>query len=143
MNHWWRTFFDDDYLRIWRQLFSEENNAKQAAELWSMLDLSPGCKMLDDWEAIGNVAIAAAKLDGDRTIRAFYRRVAIYRIGTVFVLFKIALGVVDGGGPETIDGHASNRSPVNGRSVIPLRPNVEIERVLLGSATPKHCASDH
>jgi calcineurin-like phosphoesterase family protein len=38
---WWQTFFDEDYFRIWGQLSSEENNAKQAAELWSMLDLSP------------------------------------------------------------------------------------------------------
>jgi 2-polyprenyl-3-methyl-5-hydroxy-6-metoxy-1,4-benzoquinol methylase len=47
VNEWWKTFFDDDYLRIWGQLLSEENNAKQAAELWSMLDLSPGCQILD------------------------------------------------------------------------------------------------
>jgi hypothetical protein len=47
VNEWWKTFFDDDYLRIWGQLLSEENNAKQAAELWSMLDLRPGCQILD------------------------------------------------------------------------------------------------
>ena len=47
MSEWWKTFFDDDYLKIWGQLFSEENNAKQAAEIWSMLDLRPGCRILD------------------------------------------------------------------------------------------------
>ena len=47
MDDWWKTFFDDDYLRIWGQLFSEENNTKQAGELWSMLDLSAGCRILD------------------------------------------------------------------------------------------------
>jgi SAM-dependent methyltransferase len=47
VSEWWKTFFDDDYFRIWGQLFSEENNTKQAAELWSMLDLSPGCRILD------------------------------------------------------------------------------------------------
>lgn len=47
MNEWWKTFFDDDYLRIWGQLLSEEDSAKQAEGLWSMLDLSPGCKILD------------------------------------------------------------------------------------------------
>jgi hypothetical protein len=41
------TFFDDGYLRIWGQLFTEENNAKQAEELWSMLDLKSGCQILD------------------------------------------------------------------------------------------------
>jgi SAM-dependent methyltransferase len=47
MSEWWKTFFDDDYLKIWGQLFTEENNAKQAAEIWSMLDLRPGCRILD------------------------------------------------------------------------------------------------
>ena len=64
---------------------------------------------LHDREAIGNFAIAAAKLDGDRTIRTFYRGVAINRVGAVFVRVKITLSIVDGGGPETIDGHVSNR----------------------------------
>lgn len=44
MNEWWKTFFDDDYIRLWGQLFSEENNTKQALELWAMLDLSPVCR---------------------------------------------------------------------------------------------------
>ena len=47
MNEWWKTFFDQDYLRIWGQMFTEEANRKQAAELWSMLDLNPGCRLLD------------------------------------------------------------------------------------------------
>ena len=47
MRDWWKTFFDDGYLRIWGQMFSEEADAKQAAELWSMLDLGPGCQLLD------------------------------------------------------------------------------------------------
>lgn len=47
MNEWWRTFFDQDYLRIWGQMFTEEANAQQAAQLWSMLDLEPGCRILD------------------------------------------------------------------------------------------------
>jgi SAM-dependent methyltransferase len=44
---WWKTFFDDDYLNIWGQLFNEENNAQQAENLWEMLNLSPGCKIVD------------------------------------------------------------------------------------------------
>jgi len=47
VNEWWKTFFDQDYLRIWGQMFTEEANRKQAAELWSMLDLNPGCRFLD------------------------------------------------------------------------------------------------
>ena len=47
MNDWWDTFFDQDYLRIWGQVFTEEVNTKQAAELWSLLDLNAGCRLLD------------------------------------------------------------------------------------------------
>ena len=47
MTEWWNTFFDQDYLRIWGQMSTEEANANQAAELWSMLDLSAGCRLLD------------------------------------------------------------------------------------------------
>ena len=47
MNDWWKAFFDQDYLRIWEQVFTEEANAKQAAELWSALDLNAGCRLLD------------------------------------------------------------------------------------------------
>lgn len=47
MNEWWGTFFDLDYLKIWGQVFTEEANAKQAADLWAMLDLKPGCRILD------------------------------------------------------------------------------------------------
>jgi len=47
VDDWWKTFFDQDYLRIWEQVFTEEANAKQAGELWSMLDLNAGCRLLD------------------------------------------------------------------------------------------------
>jgi SAM-dependent methyltransferase len=46
-NEWWETFFDEDYLWIAGQMFTEEDNTRQAAELWSMLDLNPGCRLLD------------------------------------------------------------------------------------------------
>jgi len=44
---WWKTFFDQDYLRLWTQIFTPEADAKQAAALWSMLDLQAGCRLLD------------------------------------------------------------------------------------------------
>ena len=47
MNEWWKTFFDEDYVRIARQVFKQEDSTAQAAALWSMLDLSPGCRLLD------------------------------------------------------------------------------------------------
>ncbi len=47
MDAWWNTFFDDDYLRIWGQVLTDEMSARQALDFWSMLDLSPGCCILD------------------------------------------------------------------------------------------------
>jgi SAM-dependent methyltransferase len=47
MSEWWASFFDLDYLKIAGSLPGGEASAKQAADLWSMLDLSPGCKLLD------------------------------------------------------------------------------------------------
>jgi SAM-dependent methyltransferase len=47
MGLWWQSFFDHEYLGIWEQVFTEEASAKQAAELWAMLDLAPGCRVLD------------------------------------------------------------------------------------------------
>ncbi len=44
---WWKTFFDEDYIRVWGQMFTEEIDTKQASDLWSMLDLSSGCRILD------------------------------------------------------------------------------------------------
>jgi SAM-dependent methyltransferase len=47
VSEWRKEFFDDEYLRIWVQSLGEENSVKQAADLWSMLDLSAGCRILD------------------------------------------------------------------------------------------------
>jgi SAM-dependent methyltransferase len=47
VNEWWETFFDQDYLRIAGQMFSPEDNTQQAMALWSLLDLDPGCRLLD------------------------------------------------------------------------------------------------
>jgi len=62
MKQWWETFFDDDYFRIWGQLLTEENSGKQAAALWSMLDLSPGCRILDAPCGWGRLSRALAQL---------------------------------------------------------------------------------
>jgi SAM-dependent methyltransferase len=47
VGEWWETFFDQDYLLIAGQMFTEEQNTMQATALWSMLDLNPGCRLLD------------------------------------------------------------------------------------------------
>jgi len=59
---WWETFFDEDYFRIWGQLLSEENSGKQAAALLSMLDLRPGCRILDAPCGWGRLSRALAQL---------------------------------------------------------------------------------
>jgi SAM-dependent methyltransferase len=47
VNDWWETFFDQDYLKIWGQVFSDEVNTQQGTDLWALLDLNPGCRLLD------------------------------------------------------------------------------------------------
>jgi SAM-dependent methyltransferase len=47
VNEWWKTFFDEDYLRIAGQVFNQADSDAQAAALWSLLDLRPGCRLLD------------------------------------------------------------------------------------------------
>jgi SAM-dependent methyltransferase len=47
MAEWWQTFFDDNYLMIAGNLLGEEASQKQVADLWSMLDLREGCRILD------------------------------------------------------------------------------------------------
>ncbi|HMK21551.1 MAG TPA: methyltransferase domain-containing protein [Terriglobales bacterium] len=81
MSEWWKTFFDDDYLRIWGQLSSEQNNTQQAAELWSMLDLRPGCRILDAPCGWGRLSRPLALLGGSvvgvdqsETLLAFAKR---------------------------------------------------------------------
>ena len=65
MNEWWKTFFDQDYLRIWGQMFSEEVNRKQAADLWSMLDLNAGLRLLDAPCGWGRISRPLALLGAD------------------------------------------------------------------------------
>src|SRR5438105_1234313 len=65
MNEWWKTFFDEEYLRIWGQMFTEDVNAKQAADLWSMLDLEPGCRILDAPCGWGRLSRPLALLGAD------------------------------------------------------------------------------
>jgi len=68
MNEWWKTFFDQDYLALVGNRFSEEANTKQARALWSMLDLNPGCRLLDapcGWGRLSRpLALLGAKVLG-------------------------------------------------------------------------------
>jgi SAM-dependent methyltransferase len=47
VGEWWQGFFDRDYLTLAGHMLTEESSRKQAAGLWLMLDLEPGCRILD------------------------------------------------------------------------------------------------
>jgi SAM-dependent methyltransferase len=47
VSEWWESFFDQDYLSIVGRMLTEEQSAEEAADIWSMLDLAPGCRILD------------------------------------------------------------------------------------------------
>lgn len=57
---WWEDFFDSDYVRIWgpRSTAGEE----EAAALWRILALSPGCRVLDAPCGYGRVSVPLARL---------------------------------------------------------------------------------
>jgi len=47
VNEWWKTFFDADYLCLWGETFTGEQNAQQAVGIWDLLQLRPGSRLLD------------------------------------------------------------------------------------------------
>jgi hypothetical protein len=57
---------------------------------------------LHDGQAVGNLALAAAELDGDRTVLAFLRRNVVQRVGVELVGLVVALGVLDADRPEAV-----------------------------------------
>ena len=71
-----------------------------------------------DRQAIWDLAVAPAKLDGDGAIWVPFRRGAVHRIHAVRVRVEIALAVVNGKRPETSDGDIPDRQLVDGRTVI-------------------------
>jgi SAM-dependent methyltransferase len=47
MQEWWATFFDNDYLRIWGNAFTPEQNEQQASGVWQLLGLHTDSRLLD------------------------------------------------------------------------------------------------
>lgn len=58
---WPIAFFDDDYLRIYRPMFTDEANLREVDLIESALALSPGARVLDLACGIGRHAIGIAK----------------------------------------------------------------------------------
>jgi SAM-dependent methyltransferase len=56
VNDWWRSFFDADYLHIWRQSEVSGSVAAQVDGLWSILGLQQGSRVLDAPCGYGRVA---------------------------------------------------------------------------------------
>ena len=63
MTDWWENFFDADYLRLWEGAEAENKTERQAAGLWTLLDLVPGSKVLDAPCGYGRISRGAFALD--------------------------------------------------------------------------------
>jgi SAM-dependent methyltransferase len=61
MQDWWKTFFDSEYLRLWGEAFTAEQNARQAEGLWSLLRLHSGSRLLDAPCGYGRLSMEFAK----------------------------------------------------------------------------------
>jgi hypothetical protein len=88
-------------------------------------------------QAVGDFAVAAAELDGDRTVRAFLCCEIVDRVRVALVLLKAAPGVVDGDRPEAVNRHVAIDSEfVNRLAVVPARVDVEIFCFGVGISAP-------
>src|SRR5216684_3504692 len=97
---------------------------------------------LHDRQAIRTLAVATAELNSDRTVGAFMAGDAIDRVGLVWVVLVIALGIVEADGPEPVDGNVLHVELVDGRAIVLRRRDIEIDRILVGIATPGRRRSD-
>lgn len=44
---WWESFFDQDYASLWSGFFRPEETSLQVEQLWELLKLKPGSRILD------------------------------------------------------------------------------------------------
>src|ERR1700746_3282362 len=97
---------------------------------------------LCDRQAICDLAVAPAKLDGHGAIWALFPRDTVHRIDIIRVRLEVALAVVDGERPEAVDRDIPDRQLVHSFTVAPHRRDRQIQGVLLGITAPQHGASD-
>ena len=61
MTEWWRTFFDDNYLRIWEGAEAPGKAERQVAGLWEVLGLTADSTVLDAPCGYGRISRALAE----------------------------------------------------------------------------------
>lgn len=61
MTAWWETFFDVDYLRLWEAAETPGRAEREAAGLWSLLNLAEGSRVLDAPCGYGRVSLPLAQ----------------------------------------------------------------------------------
>lgn len=61
MAEWWRSFFDDEYLRLWGASTTPEKSREQADELWQVLGLAEGARVLDAPCGYGRISVPLAE----------------------------------------------------------------------------------
>ncbi|HSB74456.1 MAG TPA: methyltransferase domain-containing protein [Terriglobales bacterium] len=61
MPEWWKIFFDADYLWLWGETFTAEQNAQQAGAIWELLRLRPGSRLLDAPCGYGRLSVEFAR----------------------------------------------------------------------------------
>ena len=61
MTEWWQTFFDGDYLRLWEASEAPDRTEREAAGLWTLLNLNEGSSILDAPCGYGRLSLALAR----------------------------------------------------------------------------------
>ena len=61
MHPWWQSFFDADYLKIWGGFVTGDRTRQEAADLWQLLGLKNGSRVLDAPCGYGRLSRALAE----------------------------------------------------------------------------------
>ncbi len=61
MAAWWQSFFDADYLQLWASTLTPERTATETAQLWDLLELEAGSRVLDAPCGSGRISRALAE----------------------------------------------------------------------------------
>src|SRR5215467_416419 len=95
-----------------------------------------------DRQAIRCFAVTAAKLDGDRAIRALLGGNAVQVVSVLWIGWEKPLSVVNGDGPEGVDWHIVDSNRVDSFPIVLRRSQIEIDSVLVRIASPGGSSGD-